>query len=79
MPPGELAAFIARRWLAAAGEEDWLGLVAAMGRSDRPGLAALVAMLQQALAELDRKQAAGGVAVSPVAHDRRTAGSPFGP
>ena len=79
MPPGELAAFNARRWLAAADEDDWLGLVAAMGRSDRPGLAALVAMLRQALAELDRKQAAaGGAVVSPDVHDRRAAGSQTG-
>jgi len=78
MAPGELAGFIARRWLAAAGEEDWLGLVAAMGRSNRPGLEALVAMLRQALAELDRKQVDARAAVSPVAQDRQTAGSPIG-
>ena len=78
MAPGELAAFIARRWLAAADEKDWLGLVAAMGRSDLPGLEALVTMLQQALAELDRKQADTGAAVSPVVHDQQINGSLIG-
>ncbi len=56
MTPGELAAFVARRWLALADDEDWLQLLAVMGRSDRPGLAGLVTILEQALAELDRKQ-----------------------
>jgi len=50
---GELAAFVARRWLAAAGDEDWLRLIGVMGRSDQPGLAAIALMLEQALAELN--------------------------
>lgn len=51
---GTLASFIDKTWLARAGDDDWLRLVAVMGRSDRPGLAALTMMLEQALAELDR-------------------------
>lgn len=49
-----LASFIVKTWLARAGDDDWLRLVAVMGKSDRPGLAALTMMLEQALAELDR-------------------------
>jgi hypothetical protein len=55
MPPGELAGSITRVWLAQAGDDDWLRLLGVMGRSDQPGLAALVMMLEQALAELDAR------------------------
>jgi hypothetical protein len=58
MPPGELANYISRTWLARAGDDDWLRLLGVMGKSDQPGLAALVMMLEQALAELDAKAAA---------------------
>lgn len=50
---GELAAFVVRRWLAAAADDDWLRLLGVMGRSDQPGLAAIVLMLEQALGELE--------------------------
>lgn len=58
--PGELAAYIARRWLAVADDEAWLRLVSVIGRSQQPALAALVMMLEQGLAELDAKQATLG-------------------
>lgn len=50
---GEFAAFVARRWLALAADDDWLRLVGVMGRSERPGLAAIALMLEQALGELE--------------------------
>lgn|GEM_PF-1377878 len=55
---GALASFIVETWLARATDDDWLRLVAVMGKSDRPGLAALTTMLEDALAELDRKTTA---------------------
>jgi hypothetical protein len=71
-PTGALAAFIARRWVELAGDDDWLRLTAVMGRNDRPGLTALVAILGQAMAEWEAKQAAGRASD----HDRRRDGSP---
>jgi hypothetical protein len=72
MSTGALAAFIARRWVELAGDDDWLRLAAVMGRSDRPGLAALVAILGQAMGEWEARQAAGRASD----RDRRTDGSP---
>lgn len=59
MSTGALAEHITRVWLAQAGDDDWLRLLGVMGKSDQPGLAALVMMLEQALAELDGKADAG--------------------
>lgn len=51
--PGDLASYIVRTWLARADDDAWLRLVGVMNRSEVPGLAAVVLMLEQALAELD--------------------------
>ena len=50
---GDLASFVVRSWLARADDDAWVQLMAAMNRSEAPGLAALVLMLEQALAELE--------------------------
>mgnify|MGYP005857436359 CR=1 FL=1 len=47
--PGEYAANAAQRFASLASDEDWLGLMAAMERSDDPARAALERMLQWAL------------------------------
>lgn len=50
---GDVASHIVRTWLAQADDEAWVQLIGVVNRSDAPGLAALVLMLEQALAELD--------------------------
>ena len=47
--PGDYVAAAARRFAAAAGDEDWLGLVSAIERAPQPGAAALDRMLRWAL------------------------------
>ncbi|MFN3745349.1 MAG: hypothetical protein ACK4TL_11650 [Hyphomicrobiaceae bacterium] len=47
--PGEYVANAAQRFASLASDEDWLGLMAAMERSDDPARAALKQMLQWAL------------------------------
>ncbi len=51
--PGDLASYIVRTWLARADDEAWVRLIGVVNRSEVPGLAAVVMMLEQALAELD--------------------------
>lgn len=62
---GELAAFVARRWLSLAADEDWLRLLGVMGRTDRPGLAAIAMMLEQALGELEACPSAKAMEAKP--------------
>ncbi|HRY26050.1 MAG: hypothetical protein H6852_07290 [Geminicoccaceae bacterium] len=50
---GDLTSHIVRTWLARADDEAWVQLIGVMNRSAVPGLAALVLMVEQALAELD--------------------------
>lgn len=47
--PGEYVANAAQRFAAAAGDEDWLSLMAVMERSDDPARAALERMLRWSL------------------------------
>jgi hypothetical protein len=60
-PPGAYVAHAVRRYASQAGEEEWLGLLAAVGRSDDPAGAALSRMLRWALRDDARSvQAPGG-------------------
>ena len=49
--PGEYVCASTARFAAAAGDEAWVSLIGAMERSADPGVAALVRMLEWALAE----------------------------
>lgn len=48
--PGEYASGAVRRFADSAGDEDWLALVGALGRSDDPGRSCLVKMVSWSLA-----------------------------
>ncbi|MGE8943376.1 hypothetical protein ACO2I3_15825 [Leptospira interrogans] len=58
--PGEYVANAARRFAAQGGDEDWMGLMTAMERSQRPAHAALERMLRWSL-----KQDAAELAPAP--------------
>ena len=48
---GDFAALALRRFVERAGDDDWLQLAGTMGRTEEPGLAALRAILNHAVAD----------------------------